>query len=76
MKKIRQNNNGSMKKLVNTISPYLLLLVPVFMALVILITKSDSEQLRQSVEMHAAFFKIPYINLLDVVVGFFKCPSM
>lgn len=65
-----------MKKLVNTVSPYLLLLIPVFIALVILLVNPNDEQLGRSVELHAAFFKVPHINLFDVVLSFFKRPSL
>jgi hypothetical protein len=65
-----------MKKLVNIVSPYLLLLIPVFVGLVILLVNPDDEALGRSVELHAAFFKVPHINLFEVVISFFKCPSL
>ncbi len=65
-----------MKKLVNTISPYLLLLMPIFIALVILLVNPNDEALGRSVELHAAFFKVPYVNLFDIVLSLFKSPSL
>lgn len=65
-----------MKKLANTVSPYLLLLIPVFIALVILLANPNDEELGRSVELHAAFFRIPHVNLLDIVVSLFKCPTL
>jgi hypothetical protein len=63
-----------MKKLANTVSPYLLLLIPIFIGLIILLLNSSSDVLEQSDELHASFFKIPQVNLFDVIVGVFKCP--
>lgn len=63
-----------MKKLVNIVSPYLLLLIPIFIGLLILLINPNDEALGRSVELHAAFFKVPHINLFEAVLSFFKCP--
>lgn len=65
-----------MKKLVNTISPYLLLLIPVFVALVILLINPNNDALERSVELHASFIKMPDVNLFKVVINLFKCPHL
>jgi hypothetical protein len=61
-----------MKKLANTISPYLLLLIPVFIALVVLLVNQDQDALEQSVQLRASFIKMPDVNLFKVVVDLFK----
>lgn len=61
-----------MKKLVSTISPYLLLLIPVFIAIMVLLFNSENDILKQELELHAAFVKIPQINVFEVIVSFFR----
>lgn len=65
-----------MKKLTALFSPYLLLLIPVFIGLVVLLLNPDQELLKQDIALHASFFQIPNINLFDVVVSLFKCPNL
>lgn len=65
-----------MKKLANTISPYLLLLIPVFIALLVLLVNPDQDGLEQSVQLHASFIKMPDISLFKVIVNLFKCPHL
>lgn len=63
-----------MKKLVNIVSPYILLLIPIFIALIILLLNPNSESLEHSVELHSSLFKIPQVNLFDVIVSALKTP--
>ena len=63
-----------MKKLVNTISPYLLLFIPVFIGLLILLFNPNNEMLEQKLAMHATFIKIPQVNVFQIIVSFFKLP--
>jgi hypothetical protein len=63
-----------MKKLVNTISPYILLLIPIFIGLLVLLFNPSGDALENSVELHASFFKVPQMNLFEVIAGLFKCP--
>ncbi len=65
-----------MKKLVNTISPYLLLLIPVLIGLLVLLFNPSNDILEQKVALHASFIKVPDINLLNVVLNLFKCPYL
>lgn len=63
-----------MKKLANIISPYILLLIPIFIGLLILLLNPSSDDLEQSVDLHASFFKVPKVNIFDVIVSVFKYP--
>lgn len=63
-----------MKKLANTVSPYILLLIPIFIGLVILLLNPSSDDLEQSVNLHASFFKVPQVNLFEVIISVFKYP--
>lgn len=63
-----------MKKLANIISPYILLLIPIFIGLLVLLLNPSSDDLEQSVDLHAAFFKVPEFNVFEVIVSVFKNP--
>ena len=63
-----------MKKLANIISPYILLLITIFIGLLVLLLNPSSDDLEKSVELHAAFFKVPEFNVFEVIVSVFKNP--
>lgn len=65
-----------MKKLVNTVSPYLLLMIPIFIGLLVLLFNPNTESFQSSVELSASFIKVPHFNLFNVVLDLFKCPML
>jgi|GEM_PF-1324369 len=62
---------NTMKNVTTIVSPYILLLLPIFMALVLLVINIQPESLQQDVELQASFFSIPRLNVCEVISGFF-----
>jgi len=60
-----------MKRLVLNISPYLLLLIPIFIALAILLVHSDSSVIENETTLHASFIRIPNFNIIQVISSLF-----
>lgn len=65
-----------MKKIVNLISPYLLLSLPIFIGLAILLFQPNQELVHQDIALRASFINIPSMNLFEIVLSIFKCPSI
>jgi len=60
-----------MKRLFFNISPYLLLLVPIFIALAVLLVYSDSNLIQEGTTLNASFIKIPNFNIIQVISSIF-----
>ena len=56
-----------MKRSFYNISPYLLLLVPIFVALTILLVFSDPAVIEEEANMTASFIHIPDFNIFKVI---------
>ncbi len=58
-----------MKRRFHNISPYLLLLVPIFVALTILLVFADPTVLEEESSVTASFIHIPDFNIFKVICG-------
>ena len=56
-----------MKRPLHNISPYLLLLVPIFVALTILLVFADPNVIEEESSMTASFIHIPDFNIFKVI---------
>jgi len=57
-----------MKKLISHVSPFLLVTVPFFAALLIMIGVAGSELIAERIEMNASFISLPEINAFRVLL--------
>jgi hypothetical protein len=60
-----------MKKFTNQISPFLLLIVPFFVAVVLMALYTGGEMIQERVQMNASFIQMPKINLFQVIQSIF-----
>ncbi len=60
-----------MKKFTSNISPYILLLLPLFLALVVLLMNTQSDLVRHDVALQGSFFSVPRFNVCEVLSNFF-----
>lgn len=60
-----------MKRSLLNISPYLLLLVPIFMALALILIYSDTHTVAEEGMISASFIQIPDFNIIQVVSKIF-----
>lgn len=60
-----------MKRSILNISPYLLLLIPIFMALALILMHSDTSMLAEEGMVNASFIQIPNINIIQAVCSIF-----
>lgn len=62
---------SDMKKFTNQISPFLLLIVPFFVAVVLMALYTGGEMIQERVQMNASFIQMPKINLFQVIQSIF-----
>ena len=60
-----------MKKFTNHFSPFLLLIVPFFVALVLMAAYNGSELIQERVQLNASFIELPKINVFQVIQQIF-----
>lgn len=60
-----------MKRLFLNISPYLLLLVPIFIALGVLLVYSDVALIEQETPLNVSFIKVPNFNIMQSICSLF-----
>ena len=60
-----------MKRLFLNISPYLLLLMPIFIALGVLLVYSDLTLMDQETPLNVSFIKIPSFNIMQTICSLF-----
>jgi len=60
-----------MKRSLLNISPYLLLLVPIFLALALILVNSDTNMVADEATISASFIQIPSVNIIQVVSSIF-----
>jgi hypothetical protein len=60
-----------MKKFTNQFSPFLLLIVPFFVAVVLMALYTGGEMIQERVQMNASFIQMPKINLFQVIQSIF-----
>ncbi len=60
-----------MKRSFFNISPYLLLLVPIFLALALILINSDTNMIAEEGSISASFIQIPSVNIIQVVSSIF-----
>jgi hypothetical protein len=60
-----------MKKFTSQFSPFLLLIVPFFVAVVLMSAYTGSEMIQERVQMNASFIQMPKINVFQVVQQLF-----
>lgn len=56
-----------MKKFIKNTSPFLLLTIPFFVALVLMGIHSGSEMIQEKVQLSASFIKLPEVNIFQVL---------
>lgn len=61
-----------MKRSFLNISPYLLLLVPIFMALALILANADANVIAEEGTISASFIQIPSVNIIQVVSSIFN----
>ncbi|MFB5945783.1 hypothetical protein [Albibacterium profundi] len=60
-----------MKRSFLNISPYLLLLVPIFLALALILANADANATVEEGTINASFIQIPSVNIIQVVSNIF-----
>ncbi|HLW50924.1 MAG TPA: hypothetical protein VKZ78_08120 [Sphingobacteriaceae bacterium] len=56
-----------MKKFIKNTSPFLLLTIPFFVALVLMGLHSGSEMIQEKIQLSASFIKLPEVNIFHVI---------
>jgi hypothetical protein len=57
-----------MKKFIGNISPFLLLLIPFFVALVLMAGQTASEIVQERIQLNASFIYLPEINVFKALL--------
>jgi hypothetical protein len=60
-----------MKRLLLSISPYLLLLLPIFIALGVLLIHADTALIEQETPLNVSFIKVPNFNVIQSICNLF-----
>lgn len=55
-----------MKKFISNVSPFLLVTLPFFVALVLMAGLAGSELIQERIQMNASFISLPEINIFRV----------
>ncbi len=57
-----------MKKFTGNISPFLLLIIPFFVAVLVVAGQSGSEIIQERIQLNASFISLPDINVFKVLM--------
>lgn len=57
-----------MKKFSNNISPFLLLVIPFFVGLILVAKQPQSENTQERIELNASFISLPNVNVFNVLL--------
>ncbi|MBK1439415.1 hypothetical protein JHJ32_05400 [Parapedobacter sp. ISTM3] len=57
-----------MKKFIGNISPFLLLIIPFFVALILVAGQAGSEIIQERIQLNASFISLPDINVFKVLL--------
>jgi len=57
-----------MKKFIGNISPFLLLIIPIFVALLLVIGQTGNEVAQERIQVNASFISLPEINVFKVLL--------
>lgn len=66
-----KKTNNAMKRLFSNISPYLLLLIPIFFSLAILLIHADATYIQEDTTLNASFIRITDFNIIQVISSIF-----
>ncbi len=56
-----------MKKFIKNTSPFLLLTIPFFVAIVLMAIHSGGEMIQEKIQLSASFIKLPEVNIFQVL---------
>lgn len=57
-----------MKKFISNISPFLLLVIPFFVGLILVAKQPKSEATQERIQLNASFISLPDINVFNVLL--------
>ena len=57
-----------MKKFTGNISPFLLLIIPFFVAVIIVAGQTGSEVIQERIQLNASFISLPDINIFKALM--------
>jgi len=57
-----------MKKLLSNISPFLLLVIPFFVGLILVAKQPQSEIIQERIQLNASFISLPDVNVFNVLL--------
>lgn len=57
-----------MKKFISNISPFLLLVIPFFMGLILMAKQPQSEIVQERIQLNASFISLPEVNVFKVML--------
>ncbi|SEL58626.1 hypothetical protein [Parapedobacter koreensis] len=57
-----------MKKFIGNISPFLLLVIPFFVALLLVAGQAGREVIQERIQLNASFISLPDVNVFKVLI--------
>jgi len=57
-----------MKKFISNISPFLLLVIPFFVGLILVAKQPKNEAIQERIQLNASFISLPDINVFNVLL--------
>lgn len=57
-----------MKKFIGNISPFLLLVIPFFVGLILVAKQPQSETVQERIQLNASFISLPDVNVFNVLL--------